>query len=175
MLENAILIRPDHIPSRNNLAKAYFLARLPELAIAAYEEVLLRDPSNAIALNNLMLLAEAAGNHDAAATYRRRLEAGRAVPQSLPSKRESRSRNFPPGRSSPQRPAHPDPAAGHPCRGTTCSPGPGSQRPPRTPPRPAPRNRGTARRPCSSLPAIRAARRNRRCWTGSSAASRRRS
>ena len=75
MLENAVLIRPDHVPSRNNLAKAYFLARLPELAVATYEEALRLDPSNAIALHNLLVLAEAAGNHDAAATYRRRLEA----------------------------------------------------------------------------------------------------
>jgi Tfp pilus assembly protein PilF len=82
LLENAVLIRPDHVPSRNNLAKAYFLAGLPELAVASYEEVLRRDSSNAIALNNLLLLAEAAGNHDTAATYRRRLEAlgsGRAA------------------------------------------------------------------------------------------------
>ena len=82
LLENAVLIRPDHVPSYNNLAKAYFLAGLPELAVAAYEEALRRDPSNAIALKNLLLLAEAAGIHDAAATYRRRLEAlgsGRAA------------------------------------------------------------------------------------------------
>jgi hypothetical protein len=41
-----------------------------------------RDSSNAIALKNLLLLAEAAGIHDAAATYRRRIEAlgsGRAA------------------------------------------------------------------------------------------------
>jgi Tfp pilus assembly protein PilF len=81
-LESAVSIRPDHVPSYNNLAKAYFLAGLPELAVASYEEVLRRDSSNAIALNNLLLLAEAAGNHDAAAAYRRRLEAsgsGRAA------------------------------------------------------------------------------------------------
>ena len=77
-LESAVAIRPDHVPSYNNLAKAYFLAGLPELAVASYEEVLRRDPSNAIALNNLLLLADAAGNRDAAATYRRRLEASRA-------------------------------------------------------------------------------------------------
>ena len=77
-LESAVSIRPDHIPSYNNLAKAYFLAGLPELAVASYEEVLRRDSSNAIALNNLLLLAEAAGNRDAAATYRRRLEASRS-------------------------------------------------------------------------------------------------
>lgn len=82
LLENAVLIRPDHIPSYNNLAKAYFLAGLPELAVAAYEEALRLDPSNAIVLKNLVRLAEAAGFHDAAATYRRRLEAlgsGRAA------------------------------------------------------------------------------------------------
>ena len=48
--------------------------------------MLLRDPSNAIALNNLLLLAEAAGNHDAAAIYRRRLEAlgsGRAAKSAI--------------------------------------------------------------------------------------------
>jgi len=75
LLENAVLIRPDHVPSYNNLAKAYFQAGLPELAVAAYEEALRRDSSNAIALKNLLLLAEAAGIHDAAATYRRRLKA----------------------------------------------------------------------------------------------------
>ena len=75
LLENAVLIRPDHGPSYNNLAKAYFQAGLPELTVAAYEEALRRDSSNAIALKNLLLLAEAAGIHDAAATYRRRLKA----------------------------------------------------------------------------------------------------
>jgi Flp pilus assembly protein TadD len=82
LLETAVLIRPDHVPSYNNLAKAYFLAGLPELAVAAYEEALRRDSSNAIALKNLLLLAETAGIHDAAATCRRRIEAlgsGRAA------------------------------------------------------------------------------------------------
>jgi hypothetical protein len=37
-----------------------------------------RNQSNAAALKNLLLLAEAAGVHDAAATYRRRLEALRS-------------------------------------------------------------------------------------------------
>jgi len=41
-LESAVTIRPDHVPSYNNLAKAYFLAGLPELAVASYEEVLRR-------------------------------------------------------------------------------------------------------------------------------------
>ncbi len=61
-LENAVLTRPDYAPSYNNLAKAYFLAGLPELAVAAYEEALRRDPSNAIALKNRQRLAAAAGN-----------------------------------------------------------------------------------------------------------------
>jgi len=73
LLENAVLIRPDHVPSWNNLAKAYYQAGLPELTVAAYEESLCRDPSNAIALKNLVLLADAAGLQDTAATYRRRL------------------------------------------------------------------------------------------------------
>ena len=73
LLENAVMVRPDHVPSWNNLAKAYFLSGLPELTVAAYEEALRRDPSNAVALKNLQLLAEASGLQDAAATYRRRL------------------------------------------------------------------------------------------------------
>ena len=84
LLENAVFIRPDHVPSYNNLAKAYFLAGLPELAVATYGEALRRDPSNAIALKNLLLLTEAAGIHDAAATYRRRLEALRLGPAAKP-------------------------------------------------------------------------------------------
>lgn len=75
LLESAVLTRPDHVPAYNNLAKAYFLAGLPELSVATYEESLRRDAANAIALRNLQLLLEAAGNPDAAATYRRRLEA----------------------------------------------------------------------------------------------------
>jgi tetratricopeptide (TPR) repeat protein len=75
LLESAVSIRPDHIPSYNNLAKAYFLTGLPELAVATYEEVLRRDPSNPIALRNLLLLAKASGLPEVAASYRRRLEA----------------------------------------------------------------------------------------------------
>jgi Flp pilus assembly protein TadD len=75
LLENAVLVRPNHVPSYGNLGKAYFLAGLPELAVGAYEEALRRDPSNAVALRNLLLLAEAAGLRDAAASYRRRLDA----------------------------------------------------------------------------------------------------
>jgi tetratricopeptide (TPR) repeat protein len=61
MLEEAIVIRPDHIPSYNNLAKAYFLAGIPELAAASYQEALHHDPSNAIARKNLALLTAAGG------------------------------------------------------------------------------------------------------------------
>ena len=75
LLENAVLIRPDHVPYYNNLAKAYFLAGLPELAVATYEEALRRDSSNAVALGNLLLLAQAAGMDDAASAYQQRLEA----------------------------------------------------------------------------------------------------
>jgi len=83
MLENAVLIRPDHVPSHNNLGKTYFLTGLPELAVAAYEESLRLDPSNVIALHNLLVLAGAAGNREEAAAYRQRiqaLEAGSAIP-----------------------------------------------------------------------------------------------
>src|SRR3990172_9416746 len=80
LLENAVLIRPHHVPSYNNLAKAYFLAGLPEMAVLTYQEALRRDSSNAIALKNLLRLTEAAGLHDAAATYRGRIEALRLGP-----------------------------------------------------------------------------------------------
>jgi Tfp pilus assembly protein PilF len=75
LLENAVMARSDHVASYNNLAKAYFMAGLPELAVAAYEEALRRNPSSPIALKNLMLLAEASGIPGAAASYQRRLEA----------------------------------------------------------------------------------------------------
>ncbi len=83
LLENAVLTRPNHVPSWNNLAKAYYLAGLPELTVAAYEEALRLDPSNVAALTSLQFLAEAAGLPDAAAAYRRRL---RALPSSRPAK-----------------------------------------------------------------------------------------
>ena len=130
-LESAVSIRPDHVPSYNNLAKAYFLAGLPELAVASYEEALRRDPSNAIALKNLLLLAEAAGIHDAAATYRRRLKAlgsGRAAKPAI--------------------------EAGEPITLLPTWP-------------------LTTAAASSPLPAIRAARRSGRFWTGSSASRRR--
>jgi tetratricopeptide (TPR) repeat protein len=75
LLENAVLLRPDHVPSYNNLGKAYFLAGLPELSVASYQEALGRAPENVIALKNLLLLAEAAGDHEAVTGYRQRLKA----------------------------------------------------------------------------------------------------
>jgi tetratricopeptide (TPR) repeat protein len=126
LLENAVLIRPDHVPSYNNLAKAYFLAGLPELAVATYEEALRRDPSNAIALKNLLLLAEAAGIHDAAATYRRRLEALGPHRAGKPAIDVGEAiTGLAPGRSPPQRPAHPSRPR---CRSSLSR----SHRPPRT-------------------------------------------
>ena len=59
-LEDALLIRPDHVPTYNNLAKAYFLAGIPELSVISYQEALRRDPSNPIALKGLALLTQAA-------------------------------------------------------------------------------------------------------------------
>ncbi|MEN8166251.1 MAG: tetratricopeptide repeat protein [Pseudomonadota bacterium] len=61
LLEAAIDYNPDYLPSYNNLAKAYFLAGLPEFAIGTYEEVLHRDEVNTIASRNLALLVAAAG------------------------------------------------------------------------------------------------------------------
>jgi len=61
------------------------------------------------------------------------------------------------------------PVAGRACRGATPPPGRGGRRPPGAPPRPVPREGRAARRPAHPFPAIRAARRNGRCWTGSSA------
>ena len=61
LLEEAVLIRPDHVPTYNNLAKAYFLVGMPELAVASYEEALRRDPANAIALKGHALLAQSTG------------------------------------------------------------------------------------------------------------------
>jgi general secretion pathway protein D len=75
LLENAVLIRPDHVPSHNNLGKAYFLAGLPELAVASYQEALGRDPANVTALKNLLLLAEVAGDDESTTSYRQRLKA----------------------------------------------------------------------------------------------------
>lgn len=74
-LETAVGIRPDAPRMMNNLAKAYFLAGLPELAMAAYDETLRHDATNAAALRGLAALAEAGGLAAEAAEYRRRLEA----------------------------------------------------------------------------------------------------
>ena len=56
LLEAAVNFNPDYIPPYNNLAKAYYIAGLPELAIAAYQEVLRRDAVNPVARKNLALL-----------------------------------------------------------------------------------------------------------------------
>jgi len=56
LLEEDVLARPDHVPSYNSLGKAYFLAGLPELAVASFREALQRDPENAVARTNLALL-----------------------------------------------------------------------------------------------------------------------
>jgi Flp pilus assembly protein TadD len=61
LLEESLLIRPEHVPTYNNLAKAYFLAGIPELSVACYREALRRDPSNPVALKGLALLTQAAG------------------------------------------------------------------------------------------------------------------
>lgn len=58
-LEDAVSLDPDRVSNYNNLAKAYFLAGLRELAIAAYREALRRDPANAVAGKNLSLLTRA--------------------------------------------------------------------------------------------------------------------
>jgi tetratricopeptide (TPR) repeat protein len=61
LLEEAAAIRPDYVPAYNNLAKAYFLAGLPELSVASYQETLRRDPANPIARKGLTLLTQAGG------------------------------------------------------------------------------------------------------------------
>ena len=60
LLEAAISNNPGYIPPYNSLAKAYFLADLPELAMTTYQEVLRLDPANAVASQNLHLLLAAA-------------------------------------------------------------------------------------------------------------------
>ena len=74
LLEMAVALRPDHAPSFVNLGKAYFLAGLVELAGPAYEEALALEPDSVIALENLALLAQAAGDKEAERRYRSRLE-----------------------------------------------------------------------------------------------------
>jgi hypothetical protein len=54
-------IRSDYVPTYNNPAKAYFLARIPELSVASYQEALRRDPSNLIARRGLTFLTQAGG------------------------------------------------------------------------------------------------------------------
>jgi tetratricopeptide (TPR) repeat protein len=65
LLEEAAVIRPDYLPTYNNLAKAYFLAGIPELSVASYQETLRRDPSNPIARRGLTLLTQAGGGQTA--------------------------------------------------------------------------------------------------------------
>jgi Tfp pilus assembly protein PilF len=60
LLEGAVLLRSEHVPSYNGLAKAYFMVGLPGLAEATYQEALRRDPSNRVARANLTRLAQAA-------------------------------------------------------------------------------------------------------------------
>jgi tetratricopeptide (TPR) repeat protein len=61
LLEEAAVIRPDYVPTYNNLAKAYFLAGIPELSVASYQEALRLAPSNSIARKGLTLLTQAGG------------------------------------------------------------------------------------------------------------------
>ena len=61
LLEAAISFSPEYIPAYNSLAKAYFIAGLPELAMSAYKEVLTLDADNPIASRNLELLVTASG------------------------------------------------------------------------------------------------------------------
>ncbi|MHC1767272.1 MAG: tetratricopeptide repeat protein [Verrucomicrobiia bacterium] len=65
MIEDALALRADHVPSYNNLGKAYFLAGIPELAVASYQEALRRDPVNSIARRNLAVLTSAIGGEEA--------------------------------------------------------------------------------------------------------------
>lgn len=83
LLETAATVRPGVPRTYNNLAKAYFLAGLPELSYAAYEETLRHDPSNAVALRGLTAIADAAGIGEEAAAYRARLTASGAQADAL--------------------------------------------------------------------------------------------
>jgi tetratricopeptide (TPR) repeat protein len=76
LLEQSIVYDPDHVPAYNNLAKAYFLAGYAEMAGAAYEEALARDPDNRVALEGLAALARGAGADEAEQLYRSRLRGG---------------------------------------------------------------------------------------------------
>ena len=69
LFEAAVINAPDYLPSYNNLAKAYYLAGLPELAITTYKEVLLKDAENPIAQQNYNLLAAAAGQSEPRKVY----------------------------------------------------------------------------------------------------------
>lgn len=73
-LETAATLRPGVPSTYNNLAKAYFVAGLPELSYATYEESLRHDPTNAVALRGMTTIARAAGLDDGTATRREGLE-----------------------------------------------------------------------------------------------------
>ena len=79
LLEQAVSIRSKHVPGYNNLAKAYFLSGLPEMAVSTYREALRLDPANAIALKNLADLNKTAGNHDVVIAQRQ----GFVVPKTV--------------------------------------------------------------------------------------------
>ncbi len=64
LLEKTVLTRPDYVPAYNNLAKAYFLAGIPELSVACYKEALRLDPSNRTALKGLAVLTRAVAVQD---------------------------------------------------------------------------------------------------------------
>ena len=70
LLEAAIEGDPDCAASYVNLGKAYYQIGLLEMAGAAFEEALARDAENPVALENLALLAAAAGDEKAAEGYR---------------------------------------------------------------------------------------------------------
>ncbi len=96
LLETAATIRPGDPRTYNNLAKAYFLAGLPEYSYAAYEETLRHDPSNAIALRSLAAIADAAGISEEAAAYRERLAAAGPAEDPFPAADRDAARAKPP-------------------------------------------------------------------------------
>jgi Tfp pilus assembly protein PilF len=114
LLESAAAIRPDDARTYNNLAKAYFVAGLPEYSFAAYEETLRHDPSNVVALRGLTTIADAAGLVDAGDEYRRRLAASGAAARLSPRPAAARAGD-PPQEKPPETapPAGPNAGAGN--------------------------------------------------------------
>jgi Tfp pilus assembly protein PilF len=102
LLESAAAIRPNDPRTYNNLAKAYFLAGLPEYAFAAYEETLRHDPTNVVALRGLTTIADAAGIGAAADDYRRRLAATGAPTRVGPVEAAAADPDAPPPTTSPE-------------------------------------------------------------------------